>query len=100
MIGFILFYVADPLQTSLKYGSLFISISGAYSTLPPLSAWQSNNSECHYRRASSIAIGFISSNLGGILSTWVELLFPYYHHLSRPYEAWGFSLFYFFVMYT
>jgi len=73
MIGFILFYVADPLQTSLKYGSLFISISGAYSTLPPLSAWQSNNSECHYRRASSIAIGFISSNLGGILSTW---LFP------------------------
>ncbi|KAA1085752.1 hypothetical protein PGT21_018231 [Puccinia graminis f. sp. tritici] len=71
MIGFILFHVADQDQMSLKYGSLFISLSGVYSTIPPLSAWQSNNSECHYRRGSSIALGFIASNLGGILSTWI-----------------------------
>ncbi|KAH9453467.1 hypothetical protein Pst134EA_024339 [Puccinia striiformis f. sp. tritici] len=71
MIGFILFHVAHEDQTSLKYGSLFISLAGVYSTIPPLSAWQSNNSECHYRRASSIALGFIASNLGGILSTWM-----------------------------
>ncbi|OAV87184.1 hypothetical protein PTTG_00653 [Puccinia triticina 1-1 BBBD Race 1] len=71
MIGFILFHIADEDQMSLKYGSLFISLSGVYSTIPPLSAWQSNNSECHYRRASSIALGFIASNLGGILSTWI-----------------------------
>lgn len=71
MIGFILFYVAAPDDTSLKYASLFISLPGVYSTIPPLSAWQSNNSEGHYRRASSIALGFIASNLGGILSTWI-----------------------------
>lgn len=73
MIGFVLFYVAEPDQNSLKYGSLFLSVSGVYSTIPPLSAWQSNNSEGHYRRACAIALGFVASNLGGILSTW---LFP------------------------
>ncbi|KNZ63760.1 hypothetical protein VP01_1104g4 [Puccinia sorghi] len=92
MIGFILFYVADPLQTSLKYGSLFLSISGAYSTMPPLSAWLSNNSEGHYRRASSIAIGFVSSNLGGILSTWAWFCFYFifcYVHLTDCLILWS-----------
>ncbi|EGG00864.1 uncharacterized protein MELLADRAFT_92950 [Melampsora larici-populina 98AG31] len=57
----------------LKYGSLFLSVPGIYSIPPSLAAWLSNNSFGHYRKAVSIAIGFICTNIGGILSTW---LFP------------------------
>ena len=66
-------------------------VPGAYATAPVLSAWMANNSEPHYRRATSVAIGFIATNSvclflrqvyqslfritfvsyqGGILSTW------------------------------
>ncbi|KAI8443353.1 major facilitator superfamily domain-containing protein, partial [Phakopsora pachyrhizi] len=77
MIGFLMFYVSKAEQTSIKYGSLFLSIAGVYSTIPPLTAWQSNNSEGHYRRATSIALAFIATNAGGIVSTW---LFPKSQH--------------------
>ncbi|KAH9822593.1 major facilitator superfamily domain-containing protein [Melampsora americana] len=58
---------------ALKYASLFLSVPGVYSIPPSLAAWQSNNSFGHYRKAVSIAIGFVAANAGGILSTW---LFP------------------------
>ena len=65
-------------------------VPGAYASAPVLSAWMANNSEPHYRRATSVAIGFIATNSvrllssssislfiiyicsyqGGILSTW------------------------------
>jgi hypothetical protein len=35
-----------------------------------MGAWMANNSEPHYRRATSIAFGIIATNIGGILSTW------------------------------
>lgn len=73
LIGFILFLTADPSQTKLKYGSLFLSLPGIYCIPPSLAAWLSNNSFGHYRKAVSIAIGFVSCNVGGVLSTW---LFP------------------------
>ncbi|MBW0464046.1 hypothetical protein O181_003761 [Austropuccinia psidii MF-1] len=72
-IGFLIFYLAKTHQRSLKYASLFLSISGSYSTIPALYAWQSNNSEGYYRRATAIALGFVSANSGGVLATW---LFP------------------------
>ncbi|KIK57790.1 hypothetical protein GYMLUDRAFT_262951 [Collybiopsis luxurians FD-317 M1] len=56
-----------------RYGSLFLTVPGVYAAVPPVSAWMSNNSEPHYRRATSIAIGFVATNAGGITSTW---LFP------------------------
>ncbi|KZP07792.1 MFS general substrate transporter [Athelia psychrophila] len=63
--------------TWVAYGSLFITVSGIYGLAPILSAWMANNSEPYYRRASSIAFGFIATNAasclalaGGILSTW------------------------------
>ncbi|MBW0479250.1 hypothetical protein O181_018965 [Austropuccinia psidii MF-1] len=71
LTGFLIFYLADPHQRSLKYASLFLSISGSYSAIPALYAWQSNNSEGHYRRAAAIALGFIAANSGGILATWI-----------------------------
>ena len=67
-------------------------VPGTYAIAPVLSAWMANNSEPHYRRATSVAIGFIATNSvmsfylrrqvlyhlfifclsyqGGILSTW------------------------------
>ena len=37
-------------------------VPGAYASAPVLSAWMANNSEPHYRRATSVAIGFIATN--------------------------------------
>ncbi|KAL9710558.1 hypothetical protein Ac2012v2_006094 [Leucoagaricus gongylophorus] len=61
------------LRTSDKfvaYGSLYFTIPGIYAATPILSAWMANNSEPYFRRATSIAYGFIATNAGGILSTW------------------------------
>ena len=63
-------------------------VTGVYAPVPVVSAWMANNSEPHFRRASSIAIGFVATSSvclplhtsnaillirtlqGGILSTW------------------------------
>jgi hypothetical protein len=64
-------------------------VPGIYGFVPIMSAWMANNSEPYYRRATSIAVGFIAANSvgqffppqnldrnrivlaqGGILSTW------------------------------
>jgi len=66
--GFALYLGAEHKYTS--YGALYLMVPGAYATAPVLSAWMANNSEPHYRRATSVAIGFIATNSGGILSTW------------------------------
>jgi len=55
----------------VKYGSLFFSISGAYSSAPAGATWMANNSAPHTRRATAIAIAFIMTNSGGILVTWL-----------------------------
>lgn len=55
----------------VKYGSLFFSISGAYASAPAGSTWMANNSAPHTKRATAIAIGFIMTNSGGILVTWL-----------------------------
>lgn len=55
----------------VQYGSLFFSIPGTYTTAPTLSAWSSNNAAPQTRRATAIAIGFIMTNSGGILATWL-----------------------------
>ncbi|KAF9477434.1 MFS general substrate transporter [Pholiota conissans] len=56
---------------SVSYAALYLMVPGIYATTPVISAWISNNSEPHYTRATSIALGFVSTNLGGILSTWL-----------------------------
>lgn len=71
LLGYILFYL-NPTQHS-RYISLFLSTAGIYSVSPTLYAWLANNSTPHYRRAAAIALGPVSANSGGILSTW---LFP------------------------
>lgn len=55
----------------VQYGSLFFSIPGTYILAPTLSTWLANNAAPHTRRATAIAIGFILTNSGGILATWL-----------------------------
>ncbi|KAG6852760.1 hypothetical protein C0991_009282 [Blastosporella zonata] len=68
-IGFAMYLGASSLH--IKYGSLFFSVSGAYSAAPALSTWGANNTAPYTRRATAIAIGFIMTNSGGILATWL-----------------------------
>jgi len=53
------------------YGALFLQIVGVYSAAPCLSTWNSNNVQPHFRRASAIAMAFMATNVGGIVSTWI-----------------------------
>ncbi|KAG9217884.1 hypothetical protein CCMSSC00406_0005254 [Pleurotus cornucopiae] len=68
-IGFAMFLGSE--RHSVQYSSLFFSISGVYAMAPVLSTWSSNNAAPHTRRATAIAIGFICTNSGGILATWL-----------------------------
>ncbi|KAK0243687.1 major facilitator superfamily domain-containing protein [Armillaria nabsnona] len=69
LIGFIIFLTSSSTHT--RYGSLFLSIPGVYAATPALASWNSSNSAPHVRRATAIAIAFILSSVGGILSTWL-----------------------------
>jgi len=50
---------------------LFFSIPGTYIVAPTISTWVANNATPHTRRATAIAVGFILTNSGGILATWL-----------------------------
>jgi MFS family permease len=68
-VGFAMFLGSH--STKVQYGSLFVSITGVYCSAPATSTWSANNAAPHTRRATAIAIGFIMTNSGGILSTWL-----------------------------
>ena len=69
LIGIIMFYVGRT--TAVRYTSLFFLITGVYATAPSLISWVPNNSAAHVRRATAIAMAFIWTNTGGIVSTWI-----------------------------
>ncbi|KAG1739003.1 major facilitator superfamily domain-containing protein [Suillus lakei] len=69
LVGFIMFYAST--SNHVRYGSLFLTISGSYCGAPPVITWVANNSAPHVRRATSVAIAFIMTNSGGILATWL-----------------------------
>ncbi|KAF9038143.1 MFS general substrate transporter [Panaeolus papilionaceus] len=66
--GYALYFAAQ--EKFVAYGALYLMVPGIYAGAPVIAAWMANNSEPHYRRATSIAAGFIATNSGGILSTW------------------------------
>jgi len=65
------------------YAALFFQVTGAYGAAPTLSAWNANNVMPHYKRATAVAIGYIMSNSGGILSTWIFTKPPRYTTATR-----------------
>jgi len=71
IVGYAMFLGSTNHQ--VLYGSLFLQVIGAYTMAPLLSSWMPNNLTPYYKRVTGVAFGFISTNSGGILSTW---LFP------------------------
>ncbi|CAA7268901.1 unnamed protein product [Cyclocybe aegerita] len=69
VIGFGMFL--GSAKHHIQYASLFFSIPGTYLAAATLSTWSANNATPHTRRATAIAIGFIMTNSGGILATWL-----------------------------
>ncbi|TFK21501.1 MFS general substrate transporter [Coprinopsis marcescibilis] len=69
IVGFTTFL--STVNNHVQYMSLFFSIAGVYLSAPSLSTWGANNAAPHIRRATAIAIGFIMTNSGGILATWL-----------------------------
>ncbi|KAI0037051.1 MFS general substrate transporter [Vararia minispora EC-137] len=65
-----------------NYGALFLQIIGVYSIAPCLSTWNANNVQPHVRRATGIALAFVSTNIGGIISTWIFTDPPRFHKAS------------------
>lgn len=65
------YYTTGSTKHKIQYASLFFSIPGTYIAAPTLSTWSANNAAPHARRATAIAIGFIMTNSGGILATWL-----------------------------
>ncbi|TFK39914.1 major facilitator superfamily domain-containing protein [Crucibulum laeve] len=68
-IGFAMYFKSRNLH--VQYGSLFFSIAGINCSGPALATWLANNAAPQSRRATAIAIGFISTNLGNIIATWL-----------------------------
>lgn len=67
--GFALFYGSDTIAS--RYTALCFMIAGIYATAPSLISWVPNNTAAHIRRATAVAMGFIMTNIGGIISTWI-----------------------------
>ncbi|KAL1946351.1 hypothetical protein VTO73DRAFT_15478 [Trametes versicolor] len=68
-IGFSIFI--GSFDNHVRYGSLFLLVPGTFAIGPPLGAWAANNSSPFTRRATALAMLSVSTNLGGILSTWL-----------------------------
>jgi len=66
--GFALFLRSS--SSAAHYAALCLMITGIYSTCPSLISWMPNNAAASTKRATAVAMAFISSNSGGILSTW------------------------------
>ncbi|PBK80201.1 MFS general substrate transporter [Armillaria gallica] len=69
LIGFIMFLTSSSATT--RYGSLFLTIPSVYTATPTLGSWNASNSAPHVRRATAIAVGFMVTSAGGLLSTWL-----------------------------
>ncbi|KAA1083091.1 hypothetical protein PGT21_024815 [Puccinia graminis f. sp. tritici] len=79
IIGFAIFYASG--DEKVRYGSLFLSIPGAYGVTPCMTAWTADNSAPHVRKATALAFGTMVGNAGGLFSVWIFTLGhkPRYH---------------------
>jgi hypothetical protein len=79
----LLFIYSGSDNKNINYGALYLQIIGSYAAAPCLSTWNTNNVQPHYRRATAIAIGFIATNTGGIVSTWLFTHPPRFQNATR-----------------
>ncbi|KAF7335782.1 MFS general substrate transporter [Mycena venus] len=69
LIGFAMWLGSH--SKSVRYGSLFLSVSAVNGLAPAIGAWNANNVAPYTRRATALAILTIFTNGGGILATWL-----------------------------
>lgn len=69
IIGFSLFLTSTKVAT--RYVGLCFAVTGVYAMAPSYCSWIPNNTAGRTRRATAIAMAFISTNTGGIVSTWI-----------------------------
>jgi hypothetical protein len=74
------------------YAALFLEIIGSYASGPCLSTWVANNVQPHYRRATAVAIAFIMTNVGGIVSPWFFTDPPRFHRATSINLAFALGL--------
>ncbi|PLW24560.1 hypothetical protein PCASD_09188 [Puccinia coronata f. sp. avenae] len=79
IIGFAIFFASS--HQHVRYGSLFLSIPGAYGVSPSMTAWVADNSAPSKRKAAALAFGTMTGNMGGLFSVWIFTLGhkPRYH---------------------
>ncbi|CBF86652.1 hypothetical protein AN2344.2 [Aspergillus nidulans FGSC A4] len=68
---------------ALRYAALILLVTGIYAAAPCLISWVPNNTAGHVRRATAVALGFVTTSSGGVLSTWI------YPKSSAPYYTLG-----------
>lgn len=71
MVGFAVFLSAPRSNGGQKYAALCLIITGIYSAAPSLIVWIPNNVAPYTRRATAVAMSFIATNIGGIVSAWI-----------------------------
>ncbi|KAL4909517.1 hypothetical protein BDW74DRAFT_165932 [Aspergillus multicolor] len=81
MVGAVLMLVGRSI--AIRYTALILLVTGIYAAAPCLISWVPNNTAGHVRRATAVAIGFVSTSSGGVLSTWM------YPSSSAPYYTLG-----------
>jgi hypothetical protein len=90
IVGYAMFLGSTDNQ--VLYGSLFLQVIGAYTMAPLLSSWMPNNLAPYYKRVTGVAFGFISTNSGGILSTWLFPTTDAPRYRTATWTAMGLSL--------
>jgi hypothetical protein len=80
---FLLFIYICSDDRDTNYGALFLQITGSYAMAPCLSTWNANNVQPHYRRATAVALGYVATNSGGIVSTWLFTDPPRFEKATR-----------------
>lgn len=86
IIGFAIFCASG--DQKVRYGSLFLSIPGAYGVVPNMTAWLADNSAPNKRKATALAFGTMTGNMGGLFSVWIFTL----GHKPRYYLPTGINL--------
>lgn len=58
-------------STGARYTAICLNVTALYASAPCILSWIPNNSATYGKRSTAIAIGFVVSNSGGIIATWI-----------------------------
>ncbi|KAM3507051.1 hypothetical protein MY10362_001978 [Beauveria mimosiformis] len=73
--------IANVKQPETRFAMTCLMALGMYCAVPPVLAWNANNSAGHYKRATTSGLQLAIANAGGFVTTFVypDSEGPYYH---------------------